>query len=71
MGRGKALTEDEKAVIIKESAKGTSPDVIAAKIGCHVDTVKIFQKNPTPRKKLSNAGLSKTVTDRDNYSSAS
>ena len=65
MGRGKALTEDEKAVIIKESAKGTSPDAIAAKIGRHVDTVKRFQKNPTPRKKRSDAGISKTVTDRD------
>ena len=44
MGRGKVLTEDEKAVIIKESAKGTSPYAIAAKIGRHVDTVKIFWK---------------------------
>ena len=49
----------------EESAKGTSPDAIAAKIGRHVDTVKRFQKNPTPRKKRSDAGISKTVTDRD------
>ena len=71
MGRGKASTEDEKDVIINKSAESTSPDAIAAKIDRHVDTVKRFQKNPTPRKKLSDAGLSKTVTDRDNYSSAS
>lgn len=65
MGRGKALNDDEKAVIIKESAKGTSPNDIATKIGRHVDTVKRFQKNPAPRKKRSDAGTSKTVTDRD------
>ena len=65
MGRRKALTDDEKAVIIKESAKGTSPDAIAEKIGRHVDTVKRYQKDPTPRKKRSDAGIFKAVTARD------
>ena len=65
MGLGKALTDKEKEVIIKESAKGTSFDVIAEITGRHVDTVKRFLKDPSPRKKRSDAGCSKTVTDRD------
>ena len=50
MGRQKALNDDERAVI-KGSAKGTTPDAIAHKIGRHVDTVKGFQKDSSPRKK--------------------
>ena len=50
MRRQKALHVDGKAVIIKESAKGTTPDTIAQKIGRHVDTVNRFQKDPSPRK---------------------
>lgn len=65
MGRGKALTVNEKEVIIKESAKGTSLADIAQIIGRHIDTVKRFLKDPSPRKKRSDAGLSKTVNDRD------
>lgn len=65
MGRGKALTDDEKAIIIKETAKGTSPDAIAEQIGRHVDSVKRFLKDPSPRKKRSDAGVSKTVSARD------
>lgn len=65
MGRGKALTSKEKEIIIKESAKGISPDVIAAKIRRHIDTVKRFLKDPSPRKKRSDAGRSRTVTTRD------
>ena len=62
MAHWKALTNDEKAVIIKESAKGNSRDAIAEKIGRHV---RRFQKDPLPRKKRSDAEISKTVTDRD------
>ena len=40
MGRGKALTDKEKEVIIKESAKDSSIDVIAEITGRHIDTVK-------------------------------
>ena len=65
MGRQKALNDDEKAVIIKESAKCTTPDAIAQKLGYHVNIAKKFQKDPSPRKKRSEAGISKTVTERD------
>ena len=65
MGRQKALNGDEKAVIIKKSAKGITHDAIAQKIGRHVDTVKRFQKDPSPRKKRSNAEIFKTVAERD------
>ena len=50
---------------INVSAKGTTLDAIAQKIVCHVDTVKRFQKDPWPRKKRPDAGILKTVTERD------
>ena len=40
----------KQLALINESAKGTSVDIIT-KIGCHVDSVKRFQKGPAPRKK--------------------
>ena len=65
MGRGKALTDDEKAIIIKETAKVTSPNAIAEKIGRHVDSVKRYLKDPSAKKKRLNAGFSKAVSARD------
>ena len=64
MGRGKALTEDEKAAIIKESAKGTSSDAIAAKIGRHVDKVKRFQKKSQTMKVLKLKTQLKQMTNK-------
>uniref|UniRef100_A0A0L8H392 Tc3 transposase DNA binding domain-containing protein n=1 Tax=Octopus bimaculoides TaxID=37653 RepID=A0A0L8H392_OCTBM len=65
MGRGKGLNKEEKSIIMKESTKGTSLHVIAEKLGRHVDTVRRFLKDPSPRKKRSDCGTSKTVTARD------
>jgi len=65
MGRSRSLTEAEKATIVKESAKGSSSEAIAKKLGRHVDTVKRFQKDPSPRKKRSDSGTSRTVNERD------
>ena len=65
MRRREALPNDGKAVIIKESDKCTSLDAIAKKIDRYVDSVRRFQKVPSPRKKRSDAGISKTVTDGD------
>jgi hypothetical protein len=44
MGKGKGLTEAEKASIVKEIAEGTLPKVTAHSISRHVDvdTVKRF-----------------------------
>ena len=65
MGRAKVLTDVEKQIIIKETAKGTSTAVIARKLGRHIDTVRRFLKDPSPRKKRSDAGHSRTVSARD------
>ena len=58
MERGKALNEAEKAInkrnLLKEQI---SPDDIATKIGCHVDTVKRFRKDQEQRKKDQMLGL--------------
>ena len=51
MGRAKGLTTDEKATIIKESGKGTDARAIAISLYRHVDTVKRFIADPSPRKK--------------------
>ena len=64
MGKAKDLTEAEKCIIVKEMAKGTQPKVIATSIGLHVDTVKRYLSNPSPRKTLADAGVPKSVTDR-------
>ena len=64
MGRGKGLNEAEKAIIIKESAKGTSPDDIATKMGYRVDSVKRFRKDQEQR---SDAGNSKTVIKKAGF----
>ena len=63
MGHGKVLIDKTKEVVIKESAIGTSLDVIPEILGHHVDTVKRFLKDPSPRKKESDAVLFKSVTD--------
>ena len=65
MGRAKGLTADEKATIIKEIAKGTNAKDIAHSLGRHVDTVKRFVADPSPRKKLSDSGILKAVTTRE------
>lgn len=65
MGRAKGLTADEKATIIKEIAKGTNAKDIAHSLGRHVDTVKRFVADPTPRKKRSDSGVLKAVTTRE------
>ena len=39
MGRGRSLTEAGKATIVKESAKGSSSEAIAEKLGRYVDIV--------------------------------
>ena len=46
-------------------AKGTSPEVMAFYIGRHVDTVKRYLSNLSPRKTRADAGVLKGVTDRD------
>ena len=65
MGRAKGLTTDEKATIIKESGKGTDARAIAISLGRHVDTVKRFLADPSPRKKRSDSGVLKAVTTRE------
>ena len=65
MGKGKDLTGAEKHIIMKEIAKGTPPKVIATSICRHVDTVKGYLANPSPRKTRTDAGVLKTVTNRD------
>ena len=50
MGRAKGLSADEKAIIIKEIAKGTNAKDIDHSLGRHVDTVKSFVADPSPRK---------------------
>ena len=65
MGKAKDLTESEKCIIVKDMAKGVPPKVIATFIGRHVDTVKRYLSNPSPRKTRADAGILKRVTDRD------
>ena len=50
MGRGKNLTESEKALIIKEIAKDKTNKSIDERIIRHVVTVERFLKNPSRRK---------------------
>ena len=59
-GRRKALIDKKKEVIINKSAKGNSLDVINEITGRHIDIVERFLKDPSPRKKRSDAGRSKT-----------
>lgn len=65
MGRAKGLTDDEKANIIKNIAKGKDANDIAILLGRHVDTVKRFLADPSPRKKRSDSGALKAVTTRE------
>ena len=65
MGKAKDLTEAEKCIIVKEMAKGTPPEVIATSIGRHVDTVKRYLSNQSPRKTPADASVLKRVTDCD------
>ena len=46
-------------------AKGTPPKVIATFIGLHVDAVKRYLLNPSPRMTRADAGVQKMVADRD------
>ena len=71
MGCGKAVTDKEKKVIIRESAKGISLDVITKITERHNDSVKRLLHDLSPRKKRSDATHSKTVTDRDMSNNAS
>ena len=48
MGRAKGLTDAEKEIIIKETAKGSSPGTIAAILGSHNKTVQRLLKSPAP-----------------------
>ena len=48
-----------------ESAKGSSSEAIAQKLGCYVDTVNSFQKDLSTRKKRFDSGTSTTVNERD------
>ena len=48
-------------------AKGTPLKVIATSIGRHVDTVKRYLSNPSPRKTRADVGILKRVTDRDRH----
>lgn len=51
MGRGRGFNDGEKAIIIKEIARGRNVSIIAESLGRHVDTVKRFITDPSPRKK--------------------
>jgi len=64
MGRAKGLTDDEKATIIKEIAKGTDVKDKAISSGRHVDIVKHFVADLSPRKKRSDFGALNAVTTR-------
>ena len=52
---------------MNEMTKGTHSKVIETSIGHHVDTVKRYLSNLSPRKTRANAGVLKKVTDRDRY----
>ena len=39
MGRARDLSDSEKAAIVEETGKGSSPRNIATKIGSHIDTL--------------------------------
>lgn len=65
MGRARGLTDAEKAKIVKYMAKRTPIKDIAASIGRHVDTVKRYLADPSPRKKRSDSGVLKTASTRD------
>ena len=65
MGKVKDITEAEKYIIVKEMSKGTPPKVIATSIVRHVDTVKRYLSNPSPRKTRADAGVLERVTDHD------
>ena len=65
MGRAKDLTDEEKQIIIKETAKKTSCASIAMILGRHVRTIQRFLKNPSTRKARSDKGELKVVNTRD------
>lgn len=65
MGRARGLSDAEKATIVKETGKGSSPRGIATKLGRHIDTIRRYLKNPSPRKQRSDSGVLKSVTARD------
>ena len=64
MGRGKNLTESEKALIIKEIAKDKTNKSIDERIIRHVVTVERFLKNPSRRKPRCDRGGLKSVSKR-------
>ena len=64
IGRDKDLTEAEKQDIIKEISRGTPSEAMIS-IGRNVDTVKRYLANLSSRKTQVDAGVLKTVTDRD------
>jgi len=65
MGRARGLTDAEKAKIVKDMAKGTPIKDIAASVGRHVDTVKRYLADPSPRKKRKDSGVLKIASTRD------
>lgn len=65
MGSGKGQNDKGKAVIIDKTAKGTSRDAIAKKLGRHFDTARRFLKDPSPRRQQSDCRTSETMTERD------
>ncbi len=64
MGRGKNITEDGKALIIKEIAKGKTNKSIDERIIRHVVTVTRFLKHPSRRKPPFGRGDLKSVSKR-------
>ena len=64
MGRGKNLTEGEKAIIIKEIAQIKTNKSIDERIIRHVVTVGRFLKNPSRRKPRFDHGDLKSVSKR-------
>ena len=65
MGRGKDLSEQEKNLIIKSTAKKKPQAEIAAQIGRHVKTIKRFLENPKIRKERKDKGKLRKLSERD------
>ena len=56
MGHAKGLKDDEKSIIIEETAKRSSSGIIATILDLHIKTVQRFLKNPSHRKQRSDKG---------------
>ena len=65
MGRAKDLKDEEKQIIIKETAKGTFCASVAGILDRHVMAVQRFLKYPSNRKHRSDKGKMKAVNGRD------